>query len=133
MYDQYRFTYRPLRGYMSPLVPVQVFYNHSQITTQAYVDSGAYYSIFLPVWARRLGIQIESGRREQVVTGNGQTISIYLHQLGMRIGDEHFSATVGFSEELGVGFNLLGRATVFEELMFCFNDRLSTLFVSRTG
>lgn len=133
MYDQYRFPYYPLCGRLAPLVPVRLFYNHSQVTTKAYVDSGAYYSIFTPEWARRLGIQIRSGQREQVMVGNGQIISIYLHCLGMRIGDEHFSATVGFSEELGIGFNLLGRATVFGELMFCFNDRLGTLFVSRIG
>ena len=59
------------------------------------MDSGAYYSIFLPEWARRLGIQIRSGQREQVMVGNGQTISIYLHRLGMRTGDEHFSAMIG--------------------------------------
>jgi len=33
---------------------------------------------------------------------NGQVITVYLHRMGFRLGREHFTATIGFSEELGI-------------------------------
>ena len=41
----------------------------------------------------------------------------------MKIGEVEFKAEVGFSERLGVGFNLLGRKDVFEIFKVCFDDR----------
>jgi hypothetical protein len=32
-------------------------------------------------------------------------------------------APVGFSDELGVGFNLLGRSSVFERFEICFREK----------
>ena len=63
--------------------------------------------------------------------GNGNLIAVYLHSVGFKLGDEHFNALIGFSEELGIGFNLLGRLRIFDELMFCFDDHHQVLYVSR--
>lgn len=62
---------------------------------------------------------------------DGNSIPVYLHRVGLRLAQFHVSATIGFSEHLGVGFNLLGRHTVFNVLQFCFNDRDGKLIVSR--
>jgi hypothetical protein len=40
----------------------------------------------------------------------------------MRIGDVELFVEVGFSEKLGIGFNLLGRKDVFEKFRVCFSD-----------
>lgn len=122
MSEEYRFPYRWLRGQPSPVLFVRLFHNRHQAEALAYADSGAFYSIFLPWVAQGLAIDIPTGQRTTVAVGNGQTIVVYLHRVGLRIGHEHFSATVGFSEELGIGLNILGRATVFDRLIFCFDD-----------
>jgi hypothetical protein len=62
---------------------------------------------------------------------NSSMITVYLHRMGFGLGEEHFTATIGFSDELGIGFNLLGRFSIFDRLMFCFNDHEGTLYVSR--
>ncbi|MBL7065738.1 MAG: hypothetical protein ISS49_16290 [Anaerolineae bacterium] len=69
----------------------------------------------------------------EVLVGNGQTITIYLHRVGLRIGHAHFAATIGFSDELGIGFNILGRATVFDRILFCFHDAERVLLARRLG
>ena len=90
---------------------------------EAYVDSGSFYAIFEAKVAKRLGIHMEAGQHTQVTTGTGQEIRIYLHHVGLRIGEEHFTAIVAFSDELGIGFQLQGRHSIFDRLRFCFNDR----------
>jgi hypothetical protein len=45
------------------------------------------------------------------------------------IGHFSFPATVGFSDRLGVGFNVLGRRDIFRRLSFTFNDHYGFLLV----
>jgi len=54
--------------------------------------------------------------------GDGSFIPVYLHELQIQIGTEQLTAKVGFSEKLGVGFNLLGRAGIFERFKICFQE-----------
>jgi len=34
-----------------------------------------------------------------------------------------FEAVIGFSEGLGIGFNIMGRKDFFEKFRVCFNDK----------
>ena len=40
----------------------------------------------------------------------------------MTIGNISFNAVIGFSQKLGVGFNLLGRRSIFERFVIVFDD-----------
>ena len=44
------------------------------------------------------------------------------HDLKLQIGDREITAPIGFSERLGVGFNILGRTGIFDKFQVCFND-----------
>lgn len=125
------FRYQYLGGHLSPVVWVRLFRNDMQVLERAYVDSGAFYSIFDIRVAERLGLDWQLGRRAWVVTAEGHRIPIFLHPVGLRIGTFHIRAEIGFSEQLGIGFNLLGRHSLFNVLQFCFNDRDGELIVSR--
>jgi hypothetical protein len=130
LYD-YRFPYRLWYGIQSPFATVRLFYDKASATAEAYVDSGAFYSIFGPVVAASLGLTIRAGARKRVRLADGRMITVYLHHMGFCLGKEHFTATIGFSDELGIGLNLLGRFSIFDRLMFCFNDHEGMLYVSR--
>ncbi|MEK7672157.1 MAG: hypothetical protein AAB344_08060, partial [Bacteroidota bacterium] len=43
------------------------------------------------------------------------------------IGDVELEIEIGFSERLGVGFNLLGRKDLFEKFQVCFSDSKRTV------
>jgi hypothetical protein len=103
-----------------PIVPVLIE-GHK---VWAYVDSGATFSILSVDDARRIGLAWETGRRQMIVVGDGSFIPTYLFDLCLQIGSNEVTAPIGFSERLGVGFNILGRTGIFDRFQVCFNDHL---------
>ncbi|MEW5718514.1 MAG: hypothetical protein AB1817_07810 [Chloroflexota bacterium] len=129
--DSIRLAYRLLRGRGAPVVRIRLFHDSRQTEDFALVDSGAVYSIFDASIADRLGIDFKLGRRASVWGLGGHLVTIYLHPVGLVIGELHIRAEIGFSDQLRIGFNLLGRHSIFNQLQFCFNDRDGELIVSR--
>lgn len=72
--------------------------------------------------ALRFGLDYEKGKELMMVVGDGSYIPVYIHGLSLKIGNEEIEAEIGFSERLGVGFNLLGRKGVFETFKVCFDE-----------
>ena len=112
------FSYTHHKGYLLPIVPVSI--NSHKLWV--FVDSGATFSLLSVDEADRIGIDWQSGRRQMIVVGDGSFIPIFIHQLTIEIGSFQTTAPIGFSERLGVGFNLLGRSGVFNKFEVCFND-----------
>ena len=112
------FPYTLHKGYLMPIIPITIR-NHK---VWVFVDSGATFSIVNAAEARDMGIDWQSGRPQMIVVGDGSFIPTFIHNLAIRIGDSEITAPVGFSERLGVGFNLLGRTGVFNRFEVCFND-----------
>jgi hypothetical protein len=112
------FPYTRHRGYLMPIVPVSI--NAHKLWV--FVDSGATFSMLTVDEAARIGIEWQGGRRQMIVVGDGSYIPAFIHDLPLQIGDSRITAPIGFSERLGVGFNLLGRTGVFDRFEVCFND-----------
>ena len=64
------------------------------------------------------------------VVGDGSFIPIYLHIVGMRIGEDEFGMKIGFSSKLGVGFNLLGM-NPFDRYRVIFDNRAKKVVFER--
>lgn len=73
--------------------------------------------------SKRLNIDHRTGDKIYVKVGDGSYISVFLFGLSVRIGEVEFKAQIGFSEELGIGFNIMGRKDFFEKFTICFNDK----------
>ena len=67
-------------------------------------------------------INYKQGKKMMIVVGDGSFIPVNFIQLLLIIGDIEIETTIGFSEHLGVGFNLLGRKDIFEKFRVCFSD-----------
>jgi len=91
-----------------PIIPVSI--NGHKLWV--FVDSGATFSMLTVDEAERIGIDWQSGRRQMIVVGDGSYIPTFFHDLRLQIGASQITAPIGFSERLGVGFNLLGRTGV---------------------
>jgi predicted aspartyl protease len=113
------FPYTLHKGYAMPIIPVTILTHKIWV----FVDSGATFTVLGSDEAHRLGIDWQRGRRRMMVVGDGSFIPIYMHDLSIHIDAWEITAPVGFSERLGVGFNLLGRTGVFNQFQVCFNDR----------
>jgi len=110
------FPYILHKGYLMPIIPVTL----QNARVWMFVDSGATFSIINAAEARDLGIAWGQGRPQMIVVGDGSFIPVYLHDLPIQIGEWQVTAPIGFSERLGVGFNLLGRAGIFDQFQVCF-------------
>ena len=117
-------------GHHAPIVYLQAWTGNRWLYLQAYVDSGASWSIFHADVAQLLGLKPSRGRRLAMAMGNGHTISVMMHRVRVRFAGGEFTVPGGFSEALTVGFNLLGRAGFFDRFIMCFNDRTKLLSVS---
>jgi len=113
------------------MVVVRLLRDSKRVEDYALADSGAEYSIFDAGLAQELEVEIHLGRHVFVQGLDGQLISIYLHRLGIVVGSHRLSAEIGFSNQLRIGFNILGRHSIFDQLQFCFNDRDHELTLTR--
>ena len=118
-----RMRYKVYKGQLVPMVTLGVRYKELWYPVEAYVDSGATYSIFTHKLADRIGLDFKKGRLFYARIGDGRSIPAYLHDLEVQLGKERFVGAFGFSEKLGIGFNLLGRASFFSRFKVCFDER----------
>ena len=119
-----KFPYQQRHGKFLPIIPIKLrSVNGEWITFDAFVDSGASYSIFTAEIGEILGLNVEDGKKIYVTVGDGSLITVYLHELEVKIGKKTFRATIGFSKQLGIGFNIIGRKDIFERFKVCFNEK----------
>lgn len=115
------FKYALHRRRNLPLIPVGLRTGGKWRQVWAYVDSGSFYTIFDDKVAEILDITLTKGEKVLAVVGDGSFIPIYLHTVGIRIGEDEFGMKIGFSSKLGVGFNLLGM-NVFDRYRVIFDN-----------
>jgi hypothetical protein len=120
-----RFPYIQERSKFLPIISLQIKskIKIDWITFDAFVDSGASYSIFKAEIGDILGLEVEKGNKILITVGDGSLIVVYLHRLIIQIGDEKFEAEIGFSKQLGIGFNIIGRKDIFERFKVCFDEK----------
>lgn len=116
------FRYKPFRGRLAPLITIGVKMGAVWYPVEVYVDSGSAYTVLHAQIADGVGFDSRAGNQAYLQVGDGSFIPVYLHDLEVQVGSEQFTAKVGFSEKLGVGFNLLGRAAFFERFTICFQE-----------
>lgn len=66
----------------------------------------------------------EQSQTKMLKAADGNLIPAYLFRLPVQIADMRLRASIAFSDKLKIGFNLLGRQTIFspfEEIAF--NER----------
>ena len=122
------FPYVQLGTLYLPIVPVTIVSRTLAINTDAYVDSGAFYSIFRGEILESLQLSKEQGRLKMLKAADGKLIRSYLFRLPLQIGDIKLRGLIAFSDELNVGFNLLGRHSIFDCFdEVAFNERKKTV------
>jgi hypothetical protein len=117
------YKYAIVAGRRSPLISLGIGLGGRWQRVAAYVDSGAFYSVFKAGFAGALGIEWQKGEKVYVQVGDGGLIPIFLHVVDLQLRQYRFSGQIGFSEHLGVSFNLIGRVPLFEHCVVCFDDR----------
>ena len=129
---RFEFPYlKDAHGRHAPIVYLQVWTGNRWLYLQAYVDSGASWSVFHLDVAQLLGIKLTRAKRRYVTLGNGSVLPIYLQRIKVRFAGSEFTVPAGFSDALRMGFNLMGRSGFFDRFLMCFDDRAKRLTVVR--
>ena len=100
------FPYTRLGALFLPIVPVTITSRNVTFRTDAYVDSGAFYSIFRSELLNSLELRKEQGRIKMLKAADGKLIRGYLFRLTLEIGNIKLRPLIAFSDQLNVGFNL---------------------------
>jgi hypothetical protein len=117
-----KFKYTDFRGKFLPLVPIELK-GKEWVKFMGYLDSGASYSVFHSDVLRILDLDITEGRRQFITVGDGSLIAVYFHRVPVRFSETHFEADIGFSKQLGIGFDIIGRRDIFERFVICFDEK----------
>jgi hypothetical protein len=126
------FPYKKIGGLKyGPVAPLALKGVDRWVPFDAFVDSGADYSVFHSDVASLIGLKLYSGEKKIVTVGDGDEMIVYVHRVRVRFADFLFKAPIAFSTSLGSGFNLLGREAFFEKFQICFNDRDCILRVTK--
>ncbi len=118
-----RFDYRFSEGQFLPMIYLKLGGKEEWIESTAYADSGASYSVFHAGIAEILGLDLEEGELREISVGDGNILKVYLHEILISIAGQEFKAYLGFSKGIGVGFNIIGRKSIFEKFLVCFNEK----------
>jgi hypothetical protein len=127
------FRYKSVQSRLAPIITVGLKLQERWYPVGTYVDSGAAYTLLHAGIAQGARFNYRVGHRISVQVGDGSLIPVYLHDLELQIGPERFLAKVGFSERLGVPFNLLGRDSVFTRFKICFQEHRQILSFESEG
>lgn len=122
-----KFPYKSYKNIPCPIITLEFMGPDGWFSVDAYVDTGAFYSIFCIQDAELIGIDYEMGKQGFATVGDGSLIPVFFHILPVKIGNISFKATIGFSPRLGVGFNLLGRKDIFNHFIVIFDDIKETV------
>lgn len=117
------FSYKLVDRMFIPVIPIVLCGSREmKIKTEAFVDSGAIFSIFNIDIAKSLMLNLKNAREQFFVVGDGSFIPAKVIKIPVQIGNEKIISDIAFSEKLNIGFNLLGRKDIFEyfdEIAFC--------------
>lgn len=105
-----------------PIVPLDMQTKSREwFEVHAYIDSGAGFSVFHADYAEVLGLELEKGKKIFLTVGDGGQIPAYVHKIPVKFAEKKFQAKVAFSPSLGVGTNLIGLASFFDQFSICFH------------
>lgn len=108
------FPYKLLYRRWLPIIPVLLTWRGLSLRSEAYLDSGAFYSIFKIGVAAQLGVDLSRGKERMFVVADGSFIPARIMKMPIEIGGKRKIADIAFSDRLNISFNLLGRKDVFD-------------------
>ncbi len=126
-----RFPYKQIRGKVQPIIPIGMKLGETWKRFEAYVDSGATYTLIQAQQIDPAFLDFRTGERVAIQVGSGSTIAVYLHQIQLQLGTELLTCPVGISDQLGIRLNVLGKAGIFDRFHVCFRQSQRSLLFEK--
>ena len=117
------YNYKMINRIKHPIITLGIRHSGEWITTDAYVDSGAYYSVFNSKVAESISVDYQKCQKVKVRLADGKELQIYLTKHVVQIGAHRIKAMIGFYAQLDYSFNVLGRRDIFDYFKVCFDEK----------
>lgn len=103
------------------MIPLTLQFNGRSVKTFGLLDSGATVSLFRPEIGRALKIPFNNQYGQVLKLAKGK-LNAMICEVGLRVGDVHFPAFIGFSRRHAASFNIIGRRGFFDHFGVYFNE-----------
>lgn len=118
-----KFRYKKLGpGVLRPIIPIAVEHERRVLHYEVLVDSGADTCMFDAEIGEALGIDVESGTRQEVAGLTGVVEPYFIHEVTLRVGGYPHRAKVGFLSTMGrYGHGIVGQLGFFDQYVVKFD------------
>ena len=113
-------------------VPAQLSIGTRSVNVVTKLDTGATHCIFQRVYGDYLGLDIESGYRQEFHTTNG-TFFAYGHQITLSVLSFDFDSVVYFTADENFTRDVLGRHRFLDRVCIGIKDYQGELYLSRNN
>lgn len=111
-----KFSYKKYApGILRPVIPIEIIYKNSSIHYEVLVDSGADFCIFDSQIGQLLGIDIQSGKKQEVGGITGTRENYYVHPVTIKVGGWSHMIEAGFLPNIAhFGYGVVGQNGFFD-------------------
>jgi hypothetical protein len=92
------FRYQLLHRGWLPIIPLVLTWRRASVRSEAYLDSGAFYSIFKTGLAAQLGLDLSRAKDRMFVVADGSFIPAKIVKVPIEIGGRRKIAEIAFDE-----------------------------------
>lgn len=105
-----------LKCHARPIIPIKLIYNSNEIDIYALIDSGADWCVFQGNVGQAIGININSGKKQELVGLKQESLVAYFHNIILCVGGWKSPCFVGFSSSLNrLPYGILGHDGFFSQ------------------
>lgn len=130
----YDFTFETEHEYGESALGITVYvtlrFGDDSFEFPAKIDTGAESCIFRREYGEMLGIDVESGQREDFSTATGSFVA-FGHDLSFSILGYDFDGVIYFARDYKFPRDVLGRRSLLERISLCIVDYERKLYLSR--
>jgi len=110
-----KFSYKKIGNAFRPIIPIEIEHDGKSISHSVLVDSGADVCIFDAEIGELLGLDIESGEKDNVAGITGVAEPYYFHEVVIKVGGWPYKIKAGFLRNFGkYGHGIVGQKGFFD-------------------
>jgi len=110
------------KSILRPIIPIILKYKDKKVGYRVLIDSGADYNIFHGVIGEILGLDVKTGKEENLGGISGHTLTVYFHFIDAEIGGWEYKLYCGFSYDIPpYGYGVVGQNGFFDTFIVKFD------------
>jgi hypothetical protein len=119
-----KFKYKKYGHILRPVIEIRVKNSEASIRYEVLVDSGADICLFSAAVGEAIGIDVESGRKNEVMGVGGKFSVYYIHPITIEVGGWSYAIDAGFMPDVAghvMPYGIVGQKGFFDNFVIKFD------------